>query len=281
MLASAVVVEDEVDVLAGHVGGEAEYGVGDIIHHFISYGRGTGPSAEGFGVAPGIDCDLFPVGAVVHQDFYIRVAGIDERRHGSVVHYFHFDELFVFQDQVQVGRLDTAAVVVEDEVLVASQGIFHVEYLIIDRANLHGLLGRGQAGPVSAECHVTPHVQGDSIPAGQVLDIDNHGILGLLGFGAGTGFATAVQVHRIAGLDNDDYGGVGVQEQVIGAVLGHLDVGAVLLHLEGLSKGCEGAAHVHAPVGVLAELEFIGGGEFQGQAHVPGTVGEHGFVGVP
>ena len=93
-----------------------------------------------------------------------------------------------------------------------------------------GLAGRGNAGPGAAEVFtgnalVAPHIQGEGIPTAQVLDIDNHGSLGLFGLGAGAGTgihaataARAVQQRNTVGRH--------LEEVVFDAFLeGHIVVG--------------------------------------------------------
>ena len=79
LLAAAVVVEDQVEGLARHVGRQAEHGVGHALDHLGAHWSRARPAAEGLGVTPGIQGDGIPVGLVVHQDLDVRVPRVDGR----------------------------------------------------------------------------------------------------------------------------------------------------------------------------------------------------------
>ena len=266
------------------LGREAEHGVLHPLDLLEAHRRGARPAAEGFGVAVGVQGDGIPVGLVVHQDLDVRVPRVDDRTGEGSVHHLQLDEGLAFQDERNVRRL--AAFTIENEVLGTAEGILDGEDLVVHGADLHGLLGRGHARPgaakvIACDILVSPHIEVDSLPAGEILDIDGHGILGLLHRRFRGVTAVRRQRDRVAGVHDDDDGGLRVQEEVVGAVFEALDVGAVLLHREGFAEGGEVAAEVDGPVGVLAELELVAGADREAQARVPGAVGHHRLVRIP
>ena len=153
------------------------------------------------------------------------------------------------------------------------------EYLVGLSCNLLGSFDL-QSGPASAKLLVSVQIQCDCIPAGIVHYVYCDGII-LVGSGRCRRGGAVVEVEGISGVDDHDELGIGVQEEVEGAVLGQTDVLSILHRLELLSESCECSTEVGAPVGILAELEVVAGSEHQAPCGMPGAVCHHGLVAVP
>ena len=104
----------------------------------------------------------------------------------------------------------------------------------------------------------------------------------LVAFRLGFGLVAAdLGAHAAAeGLDHGREA-VRIEDEVIDAVLGNLDVCAVLRDREFGAEAAELAAHVDGPGLVLTELEFVGSGELDALGHVGLAVGDHREVAVP
>ena len=152
----------------------------------------------------------------------------------------------LFQDEGQVARLGASTIVVEDEVLGASQGVLELEHLIDYRTHLLGS-GRGNAGPATTEVFtgdvlVTPGIQGQFIPSAQILDKDNHVLLRLLGLGFGTGAGIYTATTAARAIQQRSAIGRHLEEVVLDAflegnvVVGQLGATAVVVEDEVLGE---------------------------------------------
>ena len=176
--ATTIVVGDEVEVQSCVGLAKVEVGILQSVDGLCACGCHAWPTAEGFGIAPGIECQ-FGLARLVEDE-----EGIAIVLHGglktNLLHAVSSDEQVdvAFDGEVEVGQLRTVATVVEDEVLVeAGVGSTHVEVLPYDAALLPGAC-RVHARPVTVEVvDVAPHVECQGIPARLVIHIDYEAVV--------------------------------------------------------------------------------------------------------